>query len=153
MCVVAHAQLVPQRLKSTFFWALSHLKKYKKKLIFSLWGQQWHRAASPKLYFFTFFSPLCTTAKKLNSIYSCITLYIQVKITSQCQIEFYPHFSPIGKRPAPIAADLSREYGKYKDAHSMALDSNATLHKAIQLNLNNLKKLSTPLGKKYAFIK
>ena len=27
----------------------------------------------------------------------------------------------------------------------MALDSNATLHKAIQLHLNNLKKLSTPL--------
>ena len=51
----------------------------------------------------------------------------------------------IGKRPAPIALDLMREYGKYKDAHSMALDSNATLHKAIQLHLNNLKKLSTPL--------
>ena len=62
-------------------------------------------------------------------------------------------FSPLGKRPAPIAADLTREYGKYKDAHSMALDSNATLHKAIQLNLNNLKKLSTPLGKEHAFKK
>ena len=51
----------------------------------------------------------------------------------------------IGKRPAPIAAELTREYGKYKDAHSMALDSNATLHKAIQLHLNNLKRLSSPL--------
>ena len=62
-------------------------------------------------------------------------------------------FPQLGKRPAPIAADLTREYGKYKDAHSMALDSNATLHKAIQLNLNNLKKLSTPLGKEHAFKK
>ena len=66
---------------------------------------------------------------------------------------YYFLFFPLGKRPAPIAADLTREYGKYKDAHSMALDSNATLHKAIQLNLNNLKKLSTPLGKEHAFKK
>ena len=66
---------------------------------------------------------------------------------------YYFLFSRLGKRPAPIAADLTREYGKYKDAHSMALDSNATLHKAIQLNLNNLKKLSTPLGKEHAFKK
>ena len=70
--------------------------------------------------------------------------------TSSNYFLFFPH---LGKRPAPIAADLTREYGKYKDAHSMALDSNATLHKAIQLNLNNLKKLSTPLGKEHAFKK
>lgn len=52
----------------------------------------------------------------------------------------------IGKRPAPLSADLSREYNKYKEAHSMALDSNATLHKAMQLHIGNLKLLSMPLN-------
>ena len=51
----------------------------------------------------------------------------------------------IGKRPAPISSDLEREYHKYREAHSMASDSNATLHKAMQLHLGNLKMLSLPL--------
>ena len=52
----------------------------------------------------------------------------------------------IGKRPTPISSDLDREYHKYRDAHSMASDSNATLHSAMQLHLSNLKMLSLPLN-------
>ena len=51
----------------------------------------------------------------------------------------------VGKRPAPISADLDREYYKYREAHTMASESNATLHKAMQLHLGNLKMLSLPL--------
>ena len=34
---------------------------------------------------------------------------------------------------------------EYREAHTMASDSNATLHKAMQLHLGNLKMLSLPL--------
>ena len=52
----------------------------------------------------------------------------------------------VGKRHSILSDDLEREYQKYRDAHTMASDSNATLHKAMQLHLGNLKMLSLPLS-------
>ena len=51
----------------------------------------------------------------------------------------------VGKKSAPISDEIEREYNKYKEAHSMASESNATLHKAMQLHITNLRLLSKPL--------
>jgi len=51
----------------------------------------------------------------------------------------------IGKRPKSLVTDLERETQKYHEAHSMASESNLTLHKAMQLHIKNLKLLSRPL--------
>ena len=51
----------------------------------------------------------------------------------------------VGKRPKSIAAELERETRKYHEAHSMASESNLTLHKAMQLHVKNLKLLGLPM--------
>ena len=51
----------------------------------------------------------------------------------------------VGQRPKSIVAELERETQKYHEAHSMASESNLTLHKAMQLHVKNLKLLSRPL--------
>ena len=51
----------------------------------------------------------------------------------------------VGPRPATIMSELEREAQKYKEAHSMATESNLTLHKAMQLHVKNLKLLARPL--------
>ena len=61
-------------------------------------------------------------------------------------LTFKEYEAIVGKRPTPISADLDREYNKYREAHTMASESNATLHKAMQLHMGNLKMLSKPLN-------
>ena len=52
----------------------------------------------------------------------------------------------VGTRPASgLSAELTHEYTKNHKAHSMASDSNATLHRAMKLHIDNLKLLSLPL--------
>ena len=52
----------------------------------------------------------------------------------------------VGQRPASgLSAELTHEYTKNHKAHSMASDSNATLHRAMKLHIDNLKLLSLPL--------
>jgi hypothetical protein len=58
----------------------------------------------------------------------------------------------VGKRPTPLSSELAREYYKYQDAHSMASDSNATLHNAMRLHIGNLRLLSRPLDELQATI-
>ena len=41
--------------------------------------------------------------------------------------------------------EIDRECTKYEEAHKMASESNATLHNAMKLHLDNLKVLSMPL--------
>lgn len=41
--------------------------------------------------------------------------------------------------------ELSKEFQKYKEAHNKACESNDTLRKAMELHVNNLKILSSPL--------
>ena len=48
----------------------------------------------------------------------------------------------MGPRPKPLMAELERETQKYHAAHSMASESNLTLHTAMQLHVKNLKLLS-----------
>ncbi len=50
-----------------------------------------------------------------------------------------------GRKATPVGDEITKEYNKYKEAHSMASDSNATLHKAMQLQISSLKLLSKPL--------
>ncbi|KAJ8894751.1 hypothetical protein PR048_000058 [Dryococelus australis] len=52
----------------------------------------------------------------------------------------------MGSRPPSIAAtDLTREARKYEEAHAKASESNQTLHKAMTLNISNLRILALPL--------
>ncbi|XP_063228884.1 tyrosine-protein phosphatase non-receptor type 23 isoform X3 [Bacillus rossius redtenbacheri] len=52
----------------------------------------------------------------------------------------------MGPRPPSIVAtDLTREARKYEEAHAKASDSNQTLHKAMTLNISNLRVLALPL--------
>ena len=48
----------------------------------------------------------------------------------------------LGPRPKPIMSELERETQKYHAAHSMASESNLTLHEAMRLHVKNLKLLS-----------
>ena len=48
----------------------------------------------------------------------------------------------LGPRPRPIMSELERETQKYHAAHSMASESNLTLHEAMRLHVKNLKLLS-----------
>ncbi|XP_022238599.1 tyrosine-protein phosphatase non-receptor type 23-like [Limulus polyphemus] len=51
-----------------------------------------------------------------------------------------------GKRaPSMITCELMKECEKYQVAHKRASESNATLHKALSLHLDNLKLLTGPL--------
>nr|CAD7453993.1 unnamed protein product [Timema tahoe] len=52
----------------------------------------------------------------------------------------------MGNRPPSIVAtDLTREARKYEEAHAKASESNQTLHKAMTMNISNLRILSLPL--------
>ena len=50
--------------------------------------------------------------------------------------------SVLGPRPRPLMSELERETQKYHAAHSMASESNLTLHEAMRLHVKNLKMLS-----------
>ncbi|GLV42515.1 myopic [Carabus blaptoides fortunei] len=53
----------------------------------------------------------------------------------------------MGSRPPSIVStDLSREAGKYTEAHSKANESNQTLHRAMTMHMANLKVLAQPLA-------
>lgn len=45
-----------------------------------------------------------------------------------------------------MATELTREANKYRKAHSVAGESNQTLHKAMSLHVANLRTLSKPLN-------
>ena len=49
------------------------------------------------------------------------------------------------KRPTTVVDEIRRELNKYEDAHKMASESNATLHNAMKLHMDNLKLLALPL--------
>jgi tyrosine-protein phosphatase non-receptor type 23 len=51
----------------------------------------------------------------------------------------------VGVRPRSIVTELERETRKYHEAHSIASESNLTLHKAMQLHVKNLKLLGSPM--------
>ena len=51
----------------------------------------------------------------------------------------------VGNRPKSIVAELERETRKYHEAHSIASESNLTLHKAMQLHVKNLKLLGSSM--------
>ena len=51
----------------------------------------------------------------------------------------------VGKPPKPVDSSLVSELQRYKEAHRVASESNKTLHKAIQVHVENLKILSKPL--------
>ena len=51
----------------------------------------------------------------------------------------------MGRRPKSIVAELERETRKYHEAHSIASESNLTLHKAMQLHVKNLKLLGSSM--------
>ncbi|KAG1697705.1 Tyrosine-protein phosphatase non-receptor type 23 [Nymphon striatum] len=52
----------------------------------------------------------------------------------------------IGKRAPPIlSVELKNEMKKYVEAHERASESNATLHKALSIHIQNLKQLSSSL--------
>ena len=51
----------------------------------------------------------------------------------------------VGRRPKSIVAELERETRKYHEAHSIASESNLTLHKAMQLHVKNLKLLGSSM--------
>ena len=48
-------------------------------------------------------------------------------------------------RQKSIVAELERETRKYHEAHSIASESNLTLHKAMQLHVKNLKLLDSSM--------
>lgn len=53
----------------------------------------------------------------------------------------------IGSRPPSlISTDLTREAGKYSEAHSKANESNQTLHRAMTMHMANLKILGQPIS-------
>lgn len=53
----------------------------------------------------------------------------------------------IGNRPPSlISTDLTREAGKYSEAHSKANESNQTLHRAMTMHMANLKILGQPIS-------
>ncbi|XP_046386380.1 tyrosine-protein phosphatase non-receptor type 23 isoform X2 [Ischnura elegans] len=52
----------------------------------------------------------------------------------------------MGARPPSIAAtDLTREAGKYREAHARGSESNQALHRAMALHVTNLRLLAMPL--------
>ena len=51
----------------------------------------------------------------------------------------------VGARPRSIVTEMEREARKYHEAHSIASESNLTLHKAMQLHVKNLKLLGSPM--------
>ena len=55
------------------------------------------------------------------------------------------HQAVVGNRPKSIVAELERETRKYHEAHSIASESNLTLHKAMQLHVKNLKLLGSSM--------
>lgn len=55
------------------------------------------------------------------------------------------HQAVVGSRPKSIVAELERETRKYHEAHSIASESNLTLHKAMQLHVKNLKLLGSSM--------
>lgn len=51
----------------------------------------------------------------------------------------------VARPPSIAATELTREAGKYKEAHAKAGESNQTLHRAMALHVSNLRTLSKPL--------
>jgi tyrosine-protein phosphatase non-receptor type 23 len=51
----------------------------------------------------------------------------------------------VARPPSIAATELTREAGKYREAHTKAGESNQTLHRAMALHVANLRTLSRPL--------
>ena len=94
-------------------------------------------------------SQLQQAMAKLASVSADVEASLQeiqemLKEEEQQEAEFT---SLMGQRPRPIMSELERETQKYHAAHSMASESNLTLHTAMQLHVKNLKILSQSMDK------
>jgi hypothetical protein len=56
----------------------------------------------------------------------------------------YEHIMGTKRKQSNVIMELSREFQKYKSAHSVAADTNQTLHDALRKHVGNLQILMKP---------
>ncbi|KAK7863656.1 hypothetical protein R5R35_006186 [Gryllus longicercus] len=92
---------------------------------------------------------LIDSMNKLSDTYQDVEAMLQeIKdLLQEEEIQEKKYQEVVGKRPPSIVAtDLTREAGKYQEAHGKASESNQTLHKAMMLHVSNLRVLAQPLA-------
>ena len=50
-----------------------------------------------------------------------------------------------GQRPTKVMTEIRQEFSKYKEGHTKASKSNEELHKAMEVHIENIRKLAGPL--------
>ncbi|GLH05002.1 Tyrosine-protein phosphatase non-receptor type 61F [Gryllus bimaculatus] len=92
---------------------------------------------------------LIDSMNKLSDTYHDVEAMLQEikELLQEEEMQEKKYQEVVGKRPPSIVAtDLTREAGKYQEAHGKASESNQTLHKAMMLHVSNLRVLAQPLA-------